>query len=1063
MKLHTENNTLHNKKQNQRIRKFVFKSATFNVRTASSNERLGLICKELNGAGVIVGGLPEARIMGKGMKTIILNDCKFDVYYCGRETSREHGVAICLKRSIHIEVEHVEWVNERLIAVDCRIAGVKFRVVSAYAPQNGRDVAEKTAFYHELEQLICSKDCHRKVLLLGDFNAYCSAFHEKCNFSGHDVDSLGEYESHESGELFLDFLMENKMGSLASYFQHKWLHTATHYNNNGSTVRVYDFIVCSDWLRKFTLDCRVRNNVSIDSDHRCLVAVHAVPRFKRDRKLTGKTKKAKKQEPKRDFGLLRKNEELGNDFIQKFVENVQDIDNPTIEDIQLGIEKSSEIIPLIAKNTQKVRPWDTDLELVSLIETRRKIDRSTDKSEFKKLTKKIKKRVSKLRENHLITMAGKINLQWRMRELEKMYKSTKDDGYGCEATLEKRCSDEDLTTHFSQHFNRSTELPPPPEITTDIPDCISKLGLIQFDDSSIHDSPPTTDELVDSIMKLKNGRSSTDAPAECLKCLVDNQNFMSIVQAAIAQVWTTLEIPEKWRVSRLVALFKKGDATLAVNYRGLSVSSVMLKAAMIVILNRQKKWYEHTLDDCQNGFREDRGTIDSTMIVKSLNRVAKSRNEQIYCLALDLRAAYDWLIRSWLWTNMDARNSRAEYRDDMDKMYKLVRAMYDETYAYVGDEANKFRTTSGVLQGAVESPANFSIFFDTILRIFMDECAKNNILGVEFDYQIPSTASTRIQRMQDKLHGTRNVFYAGYCDDVFAMFSSLEDLKGATVIMENICKRFGLTICTKKTKTMILNWQEPIKPPQTTSTTRKTTKKSKPKSTYPKTLLKIDGVSIDNVSTFKYLGIKLDKSDYKTGKSEINHRISCARYKFKNMDHIFKNKNIKMKVRIIYYNAYIRTRLCYGCQLWNLPEILRGKVRSVHTKHLRTMIRGGFDRRGGDLSLRDEIGYNWAYVNSYKKLLDIGKTDPVLNFSDFQRSKWISHLIRKNNDSTVKQLLFEKSQITRVGRTTSSLDQLLKVTRQYEMSDDMVYKSSVNRDFVGELKDRDFEFVPSIR
>ena len=490
------------------------------------------------------------------------------------------------------------------------------------------------------------------------------------------------------------------------------------------------------------------------------------------------------------------------------------------------------------------------------------------------------------------------------------------------------------------------------------------------------------------------------------------------------------------------------------------MSSVMLKAAMIVILNRQKKWYEHTIHDTQNGFREDRGTIDSTMIVKSLNRVAKSRKEQIHCLALDLRAAYDWLIRSWLWMNMDARNSRAEYKDDMDKMYKLIRAVYGETYAYVGDETNKFRTSSGVLQGNVESPACFTIFFDTILRIFMDECVKNNIHGVEFDYQIPSTASTRVQRMQDKLHGTNNVFYAGYCDDVFAMFSSLEDLKRASVIMENVCKRFGLTICTKKTKTMILNWQEPITTPTTTSQKRKRTKKSKPKSTYPKTLLKINGVPIDNVSTFKYLGIKLDKSDYKTGKTEINYRISCARYKFKNMDHIFKNKNIKMKVRIIYYNAYIRTRLCYGCQLWNLPETLRAKVQGIHTKHLRFMVRGGFERRGGDLSQRDEIGYNWAFVNSYKKLLDIGRTDAVLDFSDFQRAKWISHLIRKNNDSTVKQLLFEKSQTTRVGRTTSSLDQLLKVTRQYEMCDDMVFKTSVNREFVGELKYRDVEFVP---
>jgi len=255
---------------------------------------------------------------------------------------------------------------------------------------------------------------------------------------------------------------------------------------------------------------------------------------------------------------------------------------------------------------------------------------------------------------------------------------------------------------------------------------------------------------------------------------------------------------------------------------------------------------------------------------------------------------------------------------------------------------------------------------------------------------------------------------------------------------------------------MILNWVEPEEPPTTSNTTRK----SKIKSKFPKTLLKINGVPIDNVSTFKYLGIKLDKSDYKTGKPEINYRISCANYKFKQMDHIFKNNKIKMKIRLIYYNSYVRTRLTYGCQLWNLPEKLRGKIQGVHTKHLRTIIRGGFERKGGDLSRRDEIGYRWAFVKPYKKLLDIAKTDPVLNFSDFQRAKWISHIIRKNNDSTVKQLLFEKSQTTRTGRTTSILDQVLKVTRQYEMSDDTVLKTSVSRDFLGELKDRDVEFVP---
>ena len=135
-------------------------------------------------------------------------------------------------------------------------------------------------------------------------------------------------------------------------------------------------------------------------------------------------------------------------------------------------------------------------------------------------------------------------------------------------------------------------------------------------------------------------------------------------------------------------------------------------------------------------------------------------------------------------------------------------------------------------------------------------------------------------------------------------------------------------------------------------------------------------------------------------------------------------------------------------------------IRKVHTKHLRTMVRGGFERRGGARELRDEVGYNWKWVYTYSRLLNICKTDAVLDFCDFQRAKWISHVIRKNNDSAVKQLLFEVSQTTRSGRTTSSLDQLLDVTRQYDMSDTLVYKSSVARSFMLELKERDVEFVP---
>ena len=701
---------------------------------------------------------------------------------------------------------------------------------------------------------------------------------------------------------------------------------------------------------------------------------------------------------------------------------------------------------------------------MKLVEIRRKIDRKRNPGDFKKMSKKIKTRVKKLRERHLGTVAATINLTWRMRELEKMYAETKTDGYGFDSKVDGRCTDSELSEHFKKQFNKLNTNDPPEELTTNIPNCISELGRLQFDTRNLTDNPPTTDELITAITKLKNGKSSTDAPGECLKALVENTVFLEVVQRAVAKIWETMDVPEQWRVSRITALFKKGDTSVAENYRGLSVSAVMLKAVMTVIQDRQRCWYEATLDDCQNGFRSDRGTIDSIMIVKGVARAAKAAKCQVFCLALDLKSAYDWIKREWIWLNMDARNVEAEYKQELTNLYRLIRELYSETYAHLGDESAKFETISGVLQGAVESPAIFAIFFDTILRIFMDKCQKNGVSGVKFDYRIPAAASTRAQRVAGRLNGSREVFYAGFADDVYITCKSLEDLIAASAIMTDICDRFGLTICTKKTKSMIINWEEPV--PETTETPQNPTKSKKSSKTtkkatkYPKTLVTINGIPIDNVSVFKYLGVKIGHMDYRTGQSEISYRISTANHKFREMKHIFSNKNISMKVRIIFYNAFVRTRLTYGCQLWNLPKTLRDKIENTQNMHLRQLVKRGFERKGGPRSNQDNIGYNWAPVISNKKLLGICRTDPVLNFADFQRAKWFSHVIRKDNDAVVKQVLFEETQSTRKGRTTSALDQLLEVTRHHDMSDNEVYKSSVSRDFLTVLDDRDVKFIP---
>ena len=148
----------------------------------------------------------------------------------------------------------------------------------------------------------------------------------------------------------------------------------------------------------------------------------------------------------------------------------------------------------------------------------------------------------------------------------------------------------------------------------------------------------------------------------------------------------------------------------------------------------------------------------------------------------------------------------------------------------------------------------------------------------------------------------------------------------------------------------------------------------------------------------------------------------------------------------MFYNAFCRSRLTYCCSCWVVTEKQKKNVERCQVKHLRSMMKGGWERKGGPRTLEDEIGYNFAYVFNKKRLYGASKIEPVLDFVESQRAKWIAHVVRYDNDRMAKQTMFEVSQFSRTGRTSSILDELLRETRKYDLSDDVVYKACVNRE-----------------
>ena len=89
-------------------------------------------------------------------------------------------------------------------------------------------------------------------------------------------------------------------------------------------------------------------------------------------------------------------------------------------------------------------------------------------------------------------------------------------------------------------------------------------------------------------------------------------------------------------------------------------------------------------------------------------------------------------------------------------------------------------------------------------------------------------------------------------------------------------------------------------------------------------------------------------------------------------------------------------------------------------------------------------------------------TQPILDFVECQRMNWIAHLVRRDNDVLVKQLLFEESQTTRAGTSgiPSFLDQFLRNTKSYEITNAQLFQFCRERKIKQEFKNREAVFLP---
>lgn len=389
-----------------------------------------------------------------------------------------------------------------------------------------------------------------------------------------------------------------------------------------------------------------------------------------------------------------------------------------------------------------------------------------------------------------------------------------------------------------------------------------------------------------------------------------------------------------------------------------------------VIVERLKDAYEKNISNAQFGFRKNRSTTDGIFIMKNVIDKYKDPFVAVY---IDLTAAYDHIPRDFLFRVLEVRTGATS-------LLTILKLMYTGTTASIKGMKAAFEVLVGCRQGGQESPVLFNYYFDFVLKVAALEIDKAfpEGWGLEFPFNIPNVCSTREQRRQQKLNGTEVIKWILYTDDVVLFCKNVQEAETILNIIYATCKRYGLNVSVKKTKTQTFHNDALAAAPS---------------------LIKVDGNEIENVQEFVYLGHVFSNQ---SATPSIEHRISRANAKFQQMKEVLCDTKVNRHTRWKLLEACVAPRLLYGFQACYPNETQLRKIEAFWYQLLRSMVRGGWKRVSED---PDDPDFRFVYSNArVERILRCKKN--IRSIARSHHMRYFGHVCRENNTSLTKKMMF---------------------------------------------------------
>lgn len=825
-------------------KKCIMRFATWNIKSFNNKDQETL--KELKDNKIDVCALQETKKKGKGH--IQYDD--YLVIYSGveKQTRAKEGVAIAISRKYQANIQDCSYVSPRILVVRMEAEDQTLNIVSVYSPEDNKPKQERESFYDQLQNTIESLPNDQQSIILGDFNARI----------GNQIipgikQRFNENVLNDNGELMIDLCALNELRINNTFYDHKEQHKFTFGSTRGYRSTI-DYIVTNRYIHPLQiLDVRTLNSANVGSDHSLLLA-----------KIKLKLKPQKKQEQATRESKI----------------NIESLWDPSIKQLyEKRLTEKIQVNPIKAEDNintswEKLKDNIKAAACEALGTRTKKVNNNTkmnktpwfrpeikEKCREKKIayltyrtlrTQESYEAYKRIRNETTALVRQTKNLHW-----EIFSKRMESDFYGLQKqiwrfirTQRKEINELVETNHIAKEtwINYLSELFKSEEIEVEI----NTPEIVTNDNVQIE-----TSDINIALRKMKNRKSpgQDDIPNELLKyggpCLI--QQLTSLIQKIIYQH----RIPDEWRTSTTILMFKRGDKKLPSNYRGINLLSTTLKLTTKVITNKINDLT--SLADEQQGFRSGRSCTDAVFIIRQITEKSIEYNRPAYMCFIDLEKAFD----------------RVQLRDVVHLLYnrqipynliKTIENIYEANLIQArinGDLTEPINVGCGIRQGDSLSPLLFNIIMDEIIR--------------------------NVRLLKGYSMGDQEITILCYADDAVLVAENEDDLQRLLHRFNCTAKSLNMTISTQKTKCM---------------TTSKVPLRCK---------LEVEGRVIQQEMKFRYLGIEI--SGYGDVEAEVRELTTKAtRIAGCLNDTIWRNKNIKVETKSRIYKAMVRPTMTYTAE-----------------------------------------------------------------------------------------------------------------------------------------------------